>query len=406
MYQDKVTLRSEFTSLSWKVCAFFVGGGLPLILFGKAVLATWFSLGLIFGCLAMVEDRPSFKDFKDVFFSNIAKVTLMVLLIFSASALNSVDQHYSLVRFYEMFYLSVASGLLVLIFNKMPKDYVYLTLKILCIATLLIALLALIDTFIESDRLSVALHGKRWDSIGRLEQIGSIIAILAPFVWTWMFKLSRKGHYWAGKVGLPLSYALFFTVIVCGGVAGWFAILIAAVLYLVMGGRWHALALKTKHWVLLPCAALAAFLGYFTASGISHLQDNKFLDKYSEYTQFVEQSVNYLSNTPVLGIGVNATRFLPTPDAVIGKSTSQNFLLQLILETGLLGFSVTVVLIGMVLYRLYRYAAVNIYGLAGVSSMVAFFVASLANTSIFNAWWLAFFIALSSLSIRLCKKTK
>ncbi|HAG52493.1 MAG TPA: hypothetical protein DCL21_01765 [Alphaproteobacteria bacterium] len=406
MYQDKVTLRSEFTSLSWKVCAFFIGGGLPLILFGKAVLATWFSLGLIFGCLAMFEDRPSFTEVKSILFSNIAKVTLIVLLIFSASALNSVDQHYSLVRFYEMFYLSVASGLLVLVFHKMPKEYVYLTLKILCVATLLIALLVLIDTFVDSDRLSYALHGKKWESINRLEQMGSIIAILAPFVWTWMFKMSRKGHYWAKKVGLPLSYALFFTVIVCGGVAGWFAVLTAAVLYLVMGGRWHALALNTKHWLLLPCAAVAAFLGYFTASGVSHLQDSKSLDRYSEYTQFIEQSVDYLSTTPVLGIGVNATRFLPTPDAVIGKSTSQNFLLQLVLETGLLGFAVSVVLICMVLYRLYRYAAVNVYGLAGVSSMMAFFVASLANTSIFNAWWLAFFIALSSLSIRLCKKTK
>tara|TARA_Y100001960_G_scaffold332552_1_gene433518 strand:- start:1227 stop:2495 length:1269 start_codon:yes stop_codon:yes gene_type:complete len=406
MYQDKIVLRSEFTSLSWKVAAFFIGGSLPLILFGKAVLATWFSLGLIFGCLAMIEDRPNWQDIKGVFMSNVAKATLIMLLIFSASALNSVDQHYSLVRFYEMFYLSVASGLLVLIFNKMPKVYVYLTLKVLCVATLMIGAFVLIDSFVDSDRLSYTLHGRKWEDIDRLEQIGSIIAILAPFVWTWTFKLSRKDFYWARKLGLAASYALFFVAIVCGGVAGWFAVFTAAFVFLVMGGRWHALSLRTKHWLLLPCAIFTAFLGYFTASGVEHLQSNQFLNKYSEYTQFIEDSIDVISTTPVLGVGVNATRFLPTPDAAIGKSTSQNFLLQLLLETGFLGLAASVVLILMVLYRLYRYARVNIYGLAGISSMVAFFVASLANTSIFNAWWLAFFIALSSLSIRLCKKTR
>lgn len=406
MYQDKMALRSEFTSLSWKVSAFFIGGGLPLILFGKAVLATWFSLGLIFGCLAMFEERPSWQEIKDVFLSNIAKVTLIVLLIFSASALQSVDQHYSLVRFYEMFYLSVASGLLVLILNKMPKEYVYLSFKVLCVATLFIAFLVLADSFINNERLSYTLHGRKWEDIERLEQLGSILAILSPFVWTWLFKLSRKDDYWSQKLGLAVSYLLLFTVVVCGGVAGWFAVFAGALVYLVMGGKWHALALNTKHWLLLPCAIFVAFLGYFTASGVAHLQDNKYLDRYSEYVQFIEKSIDTLSTTPVLGVGVNATRFLPTPDAVIGKSISQNFLLQLILETGFLGLVAALVLIGMVLYRLYRYARVNVYGLAGVSSMVAFFVASLANTSIFNAWWLAFFIALSSLSIRLCKRTK
>lgn len=403
MYQESSNLRSEFTNLSWKVSAFFIGGGLPLILFGKAVLATWFSIGLIFGALAMLEDKPTLLDLKDVFFSNIAKVTLIVLLIFSASALNSVDQHYSLVRFYEMFYLSVASGLLVLLFNKMPKEYVYLSLKVLCVSTLLITGFVLIDSFVESERFSYALHGRRWEEIGKLSQMSSILAILAPFVWTWLFKLSRHGNYWAKTIGLPVSYILFFAVIVCGGVAGWVATFISVAVYLFAGGRWHALALSTKHWLLLPCAVFTAFLGYFAASGIAHLQDSPMFDKYSNYTQFIDESVEFLSSTPVLGVGVNATRYLPTPDAVIGKSMSQNFLLQLLLETGFLGFTATMILICMVLYKLYRYARVNIYGLAGVSSLIAFFVASLANTSIFNAWWLAFFIALSSLSIRLCR---
>jgi hypothetical protein len=406
MYQDKIVLRSEFTILSWKVAAFFIGGSLPLILFGKAVLATWFSLGLIFGCLAMFEDRPSFREFKEVFASNIAKVVLIVLLIFASSALNSVDQHYSLVRFYEMFYLSVASGLLVLVLNKMPKVYLYFLFRVLCVSTFFIASLVLIDTFIDSDRLSFILHGENKDNINRLEQIGSIIAILAPFIWTWLFKASRKDFYWAKKLGLVGSYLLFFAVIVCGGIAGWVAVISAAVVYLIIGGHWHALALNTKHWLLLPCALFTAFLGYFTASGVEHLQHNRYLAKYSEYTQFISQSIDYISNTPVLGVGVNATRFLATPDALIGKSTSQNFLLQLILETGFLGFGAAIILILMVLYKLYHYARVNVYGLAGISSMVAFFVASLANTSIFNAWWLAFFIALSSLSIRMCKKTQ
>ena len=403
MYQDSSNLRSEFTNLSWKVSAFFIGGSLPLILFGKAVLATWFSLGLIFGGLAMLEDRPSFKEIKDVFFSNIAKVTLIMLLIFSASALNSVDQHYSLVRFYEMFYLSLASGILVLVLHKMPKEFVYLCLKVLCVATLLITGFVLIDSFVDSERFSYALHGRRWEEIGKLTQMSSILAILAPFVWTWIFKQSRNDNYWAKNFGLPISYVLFFAVIVCGGVAGWVAAFISVFVYLVAGGRWHALALRTKHWLLLPCAVFTAFLGYFAASGIAHLQHSPMFDKYSQYTTFVEDSVDFLSTTPVLGVGVNATRYLPTPDAVIGKSTSQNFLLQLLLETGFLGLAAAVVLISMVLYKLYRYARVNIYGLAGVSSMIAFFVASLANTSIFNAWWLAFFIALSSLSIRLCR---
>lgn len=403
MYQENSGMNSEFTSLSWKVSAIFIGGSLPLILFGKAILATWFSIGLIFGGLAMLENRPKWKEIKDIFFSNIAKVTFVMLLIFASSALNSVDQHYSLVRVYEMFYLCVASGLLVLVLTKMPREYVYLSFKVLSLSTLVISLLVLLDSFFESERLSVALHGNKWKAISKLEQMSSVIAILAPFFWTWVFNLTRKDYYWAKKVGLAGSYLLFFSVIVCGGLAGWLAVFVGALAYLVIGGKWHALALRTKHWALLPFAVFLAFLGYFTASGFQRLQSSEFLQNQSTYVELVQDSLDYLAASPVVGVGVNATRFLPNPEALVAKSNSQNFLVQLLLETGVLGLLVTTILFFMVLRRLYKYAHVNTYGLAGISSMLAFLAASMANTSIFNAWWLAFFIALSSLSIRMCK---
>lgn len=403
MLQQNTTLRSEFTILSWKAAAAFIGGSLPLLLLGKAVLAVWISLGLLFGACAMLEDRPKLRDLKDIFFSDIAKMTIIMLLIFAASALNSVKQHYSLVRFYEMFYLSLASGFLVVVLRKMPKEYVKLALKVLGITTLVMGAFVLIDSLTDIQRLGYALHGGK-DVAKRLEFIGTILAILSPFVWTWLFQLARQeGRYWAKKLGLPLSYLLFLTVILCGGVAGWVSCIVGVVVYLIMGGKWHGLVLNTKHWLLMILGLAVAFVSYHLTQGSLSLTFESFSNKSAEYFDFVEKSVNYIANTPVLGIGVNATRFLPTPEAIIGKGMSQNFLLQLLLETGFLGLSAAAVLILMVLYKLYQYSRVNAYGLAGLSSMIVFLVASLSNTSIFNAWWLAFFIALSALSIRLCK---
>ncbi|MCP4354124.1 MAG: hypothetical protein GY793_00560 [Proteobacteria bacterium] len=405
MVQKKIALKSEFTILSWKVAATFIGGSLPLLLLGKAVLAVWISMGLIFGVLAMIEDRPSWAEAREVFFSNIGKVTFIVLLVFAASALNSFRQHYSLVRFYEMFYLSVASGLFVLILKKMPKEFVMLAFKTLGITTLVMGLLVLVDSFVDIERLRYLLHGDKIGDIHRLEQMGTVLAVLSPFVWIWLFKMARKDdHYWAKRFGLPLSYVLFFTVIVCGGTSAWISCFVGIFVFLALGGKWHGLAIRSTHWVMMPSAIFLAFLGYLAASGVQHIRQNIPLgEEYFEYFDFVHKSIDFLAETPVLGIGVNATRFLPTPDAVIGRGLSQNFLLQLLVETGFLGLGAALVLFGIVLYRLYEYAKVDTYGLAGLSSMVIFFTASLSNTSIFNAWWLAFFIALSSLSIRLCK---
>jgi hypothetical protein len=89
----------------------------------------------------------------------------------------------------------------------------------------------------------------------------------------------------------------------------------------------------------------------------------------------------------LVGVGVSNFRVLPTSIDL----HPHNWVLQLWLETGLLGLGIFVALCGALLWRFGQFAKNQVFGAAALSSLVAFLVCGLASTSIVNAWWLTFF---------------
>ena len=85
------------------------------------------------------------------------------------------------------------------------------------------------------------------------------------------------------------------------------------------------------------------------------------------------------------GVGVMNYRLLPGSVDM----HPHNFILQLALETGLMGLGVFLAILGTMFFHFWRFARGNLYGVAAFAALTAFSISSLANTSIFRWDWLA-----------------
>ncbi|MBI1364119.1 MAG: hypothetical protein GC134_09050 [Proteobacteria bacterium] len=402
----------ENTLLAWRASAFMLGGALPLILMGRAVMAVWLLLGIIFGLIAMGQAALKAETWTSALGTTGVKICGVVFLTYSVSCAFSVDPVYSYSRLLEVGGLMLGGLLLFVVLRDMPARALNYGLKIMGITTILMMGLCLADAFSNSQRLSMGLHGsKKWQSDSRLNYMSSVLAVLLPYMWVWLHRKWRDGEYAARLLAMPLAAAGFFTVFACGGRAGWVAAVVATTLYLVLGGRWHGLVLHRRHWLMLPFILIAGPVGYGMSRGWDVLwgrltfwnePNGLAMSGRGEIWRF---AVSHLGDNPITGIGMNAFRKLDIPQGLDLASNAHphNFLIQLLLETGILGTLPTLALIGLVLAYLWRYAQVNLYGLAGLCSVSAFLVASLANTSIFQAWWLVFFVFGAILGVRLCR---
>ena len=99
---------------------------------------------------------------------------------------------------------------------------------------------------------------------------------------------------------------------------------------------------------------------------------------------------------PLFGVGV--MNFRNMSHAI--DLHPHNWFLQILLEGGIVGMAAFLVLIGLVLWRFYGFAKGNLYGVAALASFIAFLVTGLANTSIFNGWWLTYLIVSAMLGWR------
>jgi O-antigen ligase len=407
-----VTVR-ENTLLAWRAAAFLIGGALPMILMGRAVLAVWLGLGLIFGLVAMGRSAFAAETWSSALRTTGVKISGVLFFGLTVSCAYSIDAAHSYSRLLEVSGIMLAGLLLYVILRDMPARALNYSLKVMGVLTIIMILLCLADAFSNSQRLSMGLHGSRkWAEASRLNYMSSVFAVLLPYLWVWLHRKWRDGEFVARMLAVPISALGFFTVFACGGRAGWVAIVVATVLYLVLGGRWHGLVLHTRHWVMLPLVMVAGPVGYGLSRGWDVMLGRlAFWNEpngaaMSGRTEIWQFALGHMGDNPISGIGLSAFRKLPLPEVTseaFSNAHPHNFLIQLALETGIVGTVPALALIAVVLVSLWRYAQVNLYGLGGFCSVAAFLVASLANTSIFQAWWLAFFVVSAIFGVRLCR---
>ena len=389
----------------WKLSAGFIGASMPLILFGRAVFAVVFVLGLIFGALATKGDslRSSLKMVKN---SKLNRFVLFFILALGLSAIFSVDRMYSLSVYGQIVAVWAASCLFFVVLREMPPRHVHASLQALCVSVVITMILAVIDAYVGDPRLAQALHGTDATNMDRLSDMGAVFAVLTPFLWAWLLNLYREQAVLAQWLAFPIAILSFWAVFVCGGFAGMLAVTLAAGVFLFNAGKMNQIILHRRHWLLALAVLALGPVAFAATRGKEYLVGAFNMLKNGEFTFALPQweswlfSAEHVLDNPATGIGLAAMRKMEGL-ADVSSTHPHNFVVQIILETGLIGTAAAVAVLGYLLMKFSHMGRHNLYGLAGLSAVVAFFSASLFDLSLFYSWWLACLVFSSIYAVRL-----
>lgn len=369
---------------------------MPLILIGRAVSAAALVLGIIIGLIA-TKGTSLRSTMETLWNAKISRILLAMLVAFAASVPFAVVPEHAAQHFVQIVGMMFAAFLLYTTLREMPRRYVTVVIRTLGVMTVCMAILAGLDAMLQYPRLSQTLHGDKWEQLHRLNYMSSVLAVLLPFLWAWLLRRYRDGVMLAKWFALPVILLTFLIVFVCGGRAGWVGVSVAAVVFLWHAGKYHNLTLHRKHWFLGILVVLLSPLAYGYTRGFDVLKDRlgfgESLGLGSGRIEIWEFAIKHFGDNPITGIGLGNFRKLPIPEGgIVSNAHPHNFLIQLYLETGILGFLASAVFVYYILRLFKSYAEGHPYGLAAYAGLIAFFVASLANTSIFQPWWLTFMV--------------
>lgn len=389
----------------WDTSAVLIGAAMPLILIGRAVSAGALILGIIIGLIATkgTSLRSTMETLKT---SKMCRIIAIMLVAFAASVPFAVDPAYAANKLLQLVGMAVASLLLYTAMREMPRRYVTTVIQVLGVTTVCMAVLAGLDAFLNDERLSSALHGRKWNSPHRLNYMSSILAVILPFLWAWMLRRHRDGATLAKWFALPLILATFLILFVCGGRAGWVGGTMAAIFFLWGASRHHNLVIHSKHWFMGGAVVLLGPIAYGAVRGFEPFMERLGIQSGSlgigsgrlDIWQF---AIKHFNDNPITGIGLGNFRMLPIPEeGIVSNAHPHNFVIQLYLETGLIGILAASVFIFYLLRLFKYYSEGHLYGLAAYAGLIAFFVASLANTSIFQPWWVTFMVFVAILGNR------
>lgn len=396
-------MKAEDKNMLWRISAVLLGAALPCILILKPGLTYGLlAVGLLTGLAATKGDslRGTLRLLSDSWIVLLAVLLLGSFLGSTALAMN-VDVSWD--KWLDLLLAGVVAGGMFLLFRQMPGAYVEVLLKSLAVTAFCMMGLALLDVLLNEPRLSRFIHGEdKYAGFYRLNFFSSALAVLLPFVWARLLTKAKEGEPFAKKIALPASALSLLTLVVCGGRAGWAGAAVAVVVFLFCAGRWHKLVVHARHW-LAVMGVVAVGLGvYAMVYGPQFMLQRIMVvpeggrGYFSGRFDVWAKAWSHVGEAPWFGIGLMNYRHLP--DAI--DMHPHNWVLQLLLETGVIGTAVFMALMATLLYRFWRYAHGNLYGVAALASLCAFLVAGLANTSIFNMWWLTYLIFLSLLGWR------
>ncbi len=390
------TMLQEDKQILWRSSAVLLGMALPAMLLGKSVLYVLLLLGIFSGLMA-TKDESLRATLKLLWNSRITVMTMLLMGSLLVGVVIGIDPSFALERWAQVAWILVGGAALFVVMREMPGRHLELLMKVFAISTVAAASLALLDALIGDPRLSAALHG---DDMAltpyRLNYMSSVLAVLLPFVWARLLIKSREGEPFAMRIALPVACFLFVTAMVCGGRAGWAGLLVGTLVFLGFGGRYHGIVIHKKHWLMGAALMALAVCLYAFSFGNEFAFDRVTIvgetgqgrGMLSGRLDVWAQVLSHVWQEPFFGIGVMNYRNLPGAIDL----HPHNWLLQILLEGGVVSLVMFVALIGTVLWRFVQYAKGSIYGIAALASLCAFLVAGLANTSIFNGWWVCFLL--------------
>ena len=394
----------EDKQILWRASAVLLGMALPSMLLGKSVVYVLLVLGIFTGLMA-TKDESLRATLKLLWNSRITVMTMLFMGSLLVGVIIGIDQSFALERWGQVAGILVGAAALFVALREMPGRHLELLLKVLAISTVSVATLALLDAVIGDPRLSAALHG---DDMAltpyRLNYMSSVLCVLIPFVWARLMVKSREGEPFAMRIALPVASFLFVVAVVCGGRAGWAGLLVGSLVFLGFAGRYHGLVIHKHHWLMGVSLLALAFVVYSFSFGSAFVMDRVSIVGEADMGRGMlsgrgavwTQVLANVWHEPFFGIGVMNYRNLPGAIDL----HPHNWFLQILLEGGFVSLAIFVALMGTILWRFAQYAKANVYGLAAVASLCAFMTAGLANTSIFNGWWVCFLVVSAILGWR------
>lgn len=376
--------------------------------FGKAVSATLIGLALI-GCIALYSrplfskhqaaQRTSVKNAASPLFRIVIGLLIATLFFWSLSAFYGLDPDEAFTKWQDVSLISLGLVLIGFIIGQRPELALKQFQKLVFWTMAIIAPILIIEHF----ELIVPL--KQW--MGRIDAsptfaplYGSVMALLLPFICA---KTVDKDNIFAYIILTTILIALFCT----GGRSGWLAAFAGTTLWIILSfftpqGLSKKIGLKLG--VCLLAGSVIGLYAYKLLIGAQRFARRVTMDEAAgagsgrlEIWAFV------LDNIPEnlwLGIGPRGYRALDfSGQSLTSDMHVHNFLLEWLLETGILGTVPILLLLAIIFFAFLQAFFKNRDHLspskarryiACISSFVAFFTASLFATSIFHSWWFTF----------------
>lgn len=344
----------------------------------KGLIIVGFALAALISLAVLWRERQ-FPDWRRLIDSPSTKAILAVLVLWLVSGLFGVDPMTSLRKWAE--YL----GLVILgfaLYGAMREraDWGGL-ISVVFWGALMFSAWAVIDMAYLLPRVTLFLWGP-WQNA---TSYSTVLSLLFPFV-LWHASQSRKAVYWL------VPFAMTAAIFACGGRSGWLAYSVVALCALAI--------LPWTLWLQRVAAFLTSVSG--AALGVMIYSLNVGALKFEERVAgSVEHGLGtgridiwraswdkFLEN-PLLGVGPRNFRALDfSPIQLTSTSHPHNVPLELLVETGILGFGAALCAVGVLLAEYIRkFRARSAMAACAFAALAGYATASMTLTSIFHAWW-------------------
>lgn len=367
------------------VAAICLGFALPAVTLGVSVMYALIILTIIAGLGSLRT-----ANWKNLLTSTIIKISAVLLMVLVVSSFQGINPDYSIHKTIEFAAVGVVTVLLFIILSNMDSQHIRVMNNSMMIGIFIAMTLAYIDSFSNNYTLSTILHGQdKALTPHRLNFHSSAFAVLVPFVWAFYFNYAEQLPTYfrrTSSIFIPLS---FMVIIICGGRAGWVGVFIAASVFILGMHLWYEFRIKLSHIIMLIITTILGISGYALSRGLPALYERLGIiiegrGIASGRLDVWHNAIQHLTDNILLGIGPNAFRYLPEHIDAHPHSA----LLQVMLETGVVGTLLFLLLAFYIIKIFYKEAQHNIYGLATLSSVLAFASAAQFNMSIFDPEWI------------------
>lgn len=378
---------------------------------------------MIFGfALIIYAERKSLKNYfkKDkwlyiALFSYFAFTCLSVLLFANNTDAEILGTTYNL-RFLCFFIYGT------LLINRYNNGLKFISINLVLITGMLVAIFGILQVLIlPNDALSKIGYSKSTgnqqvffindetqsterasSTIKDPNSLGSYLLIITALYLAYLFTSVKSADRWIKGVLLltPLSLCLYLTY----SRSAWLGFMfgIAFLLYYILSRNKRLTRIvKNKIPIILVClvaVVISLFAIGFTKTNlyrnvVLHDELNQSVDSNTKRLDSYIESINLIKQNPLFGTGVGSAGPVSYKNSPKTPVISENYYLQIAVETGLLMLVIFIFVVLVVAVKLYRASSLkNLYPLALLCALVGISVASMfnhiwANEAVAYTWW-------------------